>query len=138
VAPAVSGPGHRGQWGALVQRARSRCLPCRPGAQSARPVARHPSPPNRAGPAEFKAAFDFAYEAAGRAPAAGAPAAGAPGGVFGGLSRMLSFGGGGGSGSSSGNAKRRPLEADLRALKSLDSTLLKLGAVYSDAETRGA
>ena len=56
-----------------------------------------------------------------------------PAGVFGGFARL--FGGGGGGGG--GNPKPRPLEADLRVLKSLDSTLVRLGAVYSDAETRG-
>ncbi|GBF99275.1 hypothetical protein Rsub_12035 [Raphidocelis subcapitata] len=90
----------------------------------------HMAAPVKAGPAEFKAAFDFAYEAAGREPPAPQPA----GGVFGGLSRLF---GGGGAGGGGGGEKRRPLEADLRALKSLDSTLLKLGAVYADAETRG-
>ncbi|KIY94436.1 hypothetical protein MNEG_13525 [Monoraphidium neglectum] len=90
----------------------------------------HMAAPVRAGPAEFRAAFDFAYEAAGRAPAAAAPAApaGLLGGLFGGL-----FGGGGAAAAA---AKKQPLEADLRVLKNLDDTLVKLGAVYTDAETR--
>lgn len=87
------------------------------------------TPTHRAGPVEFKAAFEICYEAAGRVPEeSAAPAAG---GLFGGLAKLFSGGGGNSSG-----VKRRPLEADLKALKSIDNTLLKLGAVYADAETR--
>jgi hypothetical protein len=100
-------------------------------ATSPREEARTHHPPKqptpRAGPAEFRQAFNFAYEAAGREPPAPQPA----GGVLGGLARLF------GGAADGGGEKRRPLEADLRALKSLDSTLLKLGAVYADAETRG-
>ena len=106
-------------------------------------MAKTPPKRHRAGPAEFKAAFDFCYEAAGRAdevdalPVPGAPAG--AGGLFGGLARLFGGAGGGGGGAGGGArraARPRPLEADLRALKSLDATLLRLGAVYSDAETR--
>ncbi|KAI8465795.1 MAG: hypothetical protein J3K34DRAFT_525046 [Monoraphidium minutum] len=94
----------------------------------------HMVAPVKAGPAEFKAAFELEYEAAGRAPPAPGAAAG-PAGVFGGLAKL--FGGdGGGGGGGGGVAKRRPLEADLRVLKNLDNTLVRLGAVYADAEAR--
>lgn len=88
--------------------------------------------PSRAGPAEFKAAFDFAYEAAGRLPEESSSSSGG-GGLFGGLSKLF---GGAGAGVAAAGTKRRPLEADLRALKNLNNMLLRLGAVYEDAETR--
>jgi hypothetical protein len=108
----------------------------------------HFNAPISAGPAEFRAAFQFCYDlleehegdsssssssstaaAGGRQspqPQLAGPFAGLLGGLF------------GGGGSSAGVKQRaEPLPpADVKVLENLDATLVKLGAVYPDAETR--
>ena len=117
----------------------------------------HFAAPVRAGPSEFRSAFQFCYDLVeqeqrsssssssssnGRGKSAAAAAAGGGGGPFGGL--LAGIGGlFGGSGSSSGRlSSRKKAEelppADVKVLKDLNSTLLKIGAVYSDAEQRAA
>jgi hypothetical protein len=135
--------------------------------------------PVKAGPAEFREAFDFCYEAVeqreeerrrrkeeqGRvgvgaggvgggaaeeasaeeidveveAPAAAAAAEpSGPAAFFAGL--LAAVTGGGGGGGKTAKRQRRPARQlpaeDLGALRSLDSLLVRLGAVYPDAEDR--
>lgn len=87
--------------------------------------------PVKAGPSEFREAFRFAYEAAER-PFPSTSGNGPLGGLLGGL-----FGGGTGRGNGRGDPKDPELpEADLKTLNVLDNFLLRIGAVYSDAESR--
>lgn len=88
----------------------------------------HFNAPVRAGPAEFKRAFAFAYELAGRTGSAAAEQrpAGPLAGLFGGL-----FGGA----KASAQAPELPA-GDLKALNGINNVLIKSGAVYADAELR--
>lgn len=94
----------------------------------------HFSAPIRAGPAEFRRAFAFAFNAADNdAASPAAPATARPG--F--LSALLGGGLGGGGSAGAGGALTRPVnfpEADMQTLNNLNNTLLRLGAVKADAE----
>jgi hypothetical protein len=134
--------------------------------------------PVKAGPAEFREAFDFCYEAVeqreeerrrrregvvagagaaggvggaaeegtaeeidveAEAPAAPADAATEPSGpaaFFAGLLAAVTGGGGDGNARRQRRAARQLPAEDLGALRSLDSLLVRLGAVYPDAEDR--
>lgn len=88
------------------------------------------------GPAEFKAAFKFCYDAAGVDSDTGAVAGGGGNplaGLFAGLGGLL---GGGRGGSPAGAEDAGFPEEDVKVLKGLDDLLLRLNVVYPDAEER--
>jgi len=118
----------------------------------------HFAGPVKAGPAEFREAFDFCYEAAAeREAAAGrggvaaaAGAEGGAGGLFGELFGRGALEGGPGAALAAliaaatgrGGRRRAPAPArqlpaeDLGALRALDELLVRVGAVFPDAEER--
>jgi hypothetical protein len=115
----------------------------------------HFAGPVKAGPAEFREAFDFCYEMVEEQEREAAGGGGGalleeqqqpkqkqeagPGGFFAGLLAAVTGGGGGKEG---GGRKKRPAfqlpQEDLGALRSLDSLLVRVGAVFPDAEQRAA
>ncbi len=86
----------------------------------------HFNAPVRTTPDEFQRAFTFAYDAASRTLAPPEKPSGL-GGLLGGL-----FGGKTGA----GEAPYQLPEADLKTMNNINNMLLRLGAVYADAESR--
>jgi hypothetical protein len=86
----------------------------------------HFNAPVRTTPDEFQRAFTFAYDAAGRTLAPPEKPSGL-GGLLGGLF---------GSKTEAGEAPYQLPEADLKTMNNINNTLLRLGAVYADAESR--
>lgn len=88
-----------------------------------------------AGPAEFKEAFRFAYEQAGRPMTQSTSSSSSSSNPFSSLFSGL-FGGQAAAAAVSSNADGFP-EADIKVLKNLNELLIKAKVVFTDAEQRG-